>query len=348
MLKVGLIGFGLAGQAFHAPIIQGTEGLELACVLERSTSLAKEKYPGVRIARTLDEMLADEEIRLCVVATPNTTHFPLTRDCLLAGRDVLVDKPFTPTLKEAEELVHLAQQQKRVLTVYHSRRWDGDFQTVKKIVEAGTLGEIGEYESRFDRFRPKGQPDRWRERPGPGAGVLFDLGPHLIDQAMILFGTPQAITTRLLYQRGGEVDDAFDVCLEYARFRATLRARVIAYAPGPRFIVHGTKGSFLKSGMDPQEDLLRSGKIPAGKDWGNWGEDPEELWGTLSLAEGNTQQRVETEIGDYRRVYANLRDAILKGTPLEVTTEQALRTMKALELAHRSHREKRTVAWNGN
>src|SRR3954453_12733962 len=147
-LKVGLIGFGLAGQSFHAPIIRGTPGLELACILARSGELAQQRYPDVRIARTLEELLGDEQIRLCVVATPNTSHFDIARQCLLAGRDVIVDKPFTPTLREAEELVELAAQQKRLLTVYQSRRWDGDFQTVKKILAAGTLGEITEYEAR--------------------------------------------------------------------------------------------------------------------------------------------------------------------------------------------------------
>ncbi len=345
-LKVGLIGFGLAGQSFHAPIIRGTPGLELACIFARSGTLAQERYADVRIVRTLDELLADEQIRLCVVATPNTSHFELTRRCLLAGRDVIVDKPFTTTLREAEELVTLAAQQNRVLTVYQSRRWDGDFQTVKKIVNAGTLGEITEYEARYDRFRPQSKPGTWRERPEPGAGILFDLGPHLLDQALLLFGTPQALSARLLYQRGGVVDDGFDVALEYPKFRALLRARMLAYKPVHHFLIHGNKGSFVKYGMDPQEDILRSDKRPAGTDWGaDWGVDPEANWGTLSLADGGVQ-KIKTEVGDYRNYYANVRDAILGMAQLDVQPQQALNTMQVLELAQKSHRDRRSIGWD--
>ena len=347
LLRVGLIGFGLAGQSFHAPIIQGTPGLELACILARSGTLAQQRYPEVRVARTLEELLADAQIRLCVVATPNTSHFDLARQCLLAARDVIVDKPFTTILSEAEELVRLAAQQKRLLTVYQSRRWDGDFQTVKKIVSAGTLGEITEYESRYDRFRPQPKLGSWRERAEPGAGILFDLGPHLLDQALILFGTPQAVSARLLYQRGGAVDDGFDIALEYPNFRALLRARMMAYAPTHHFLIHGRKGSFIKHGMDPQEDILRSPNPPSGTDWGpRWGEDPEQNWGTLSLTDGSDPQKIKTEIGDYRNYYANVRDAILGKAPLDVQPQQALNTMRVLELAQKSDRERRSVGWN--
>jgi len=345
-MQVGLIGFGLAGQSFHAPIIRGTPGLELACILARSGSLAQQRYPDVRVVRTLDELLADEQIRLCVVATPNTSHFDLARQCLLAGRDVIVDKPFAPTLREAEELVTLATQQQRLLTVYQSRRWDGDFQTVKKIVSAGTLGEITEYEARYDRFRPQPKQGAWRERAEPGAGILFDLGPHVIDQALVLFGTPQAVSARLLHQRGGVVDDGFDVALEYPNFRALLRARMMAYAPAHHFLIHGRKGSFVKYGMDPQEDILRSANLPTGTDWGpHWGEDPEQNWGTLTLADGSGAQRIKTKIGDYRNYYANMRDAILGKAQLDVLPEQALNIMRALELAQKSDRERQSIEW---
>ena len=213
MVRVGLIGFGLAGQAFHAPVIRGVPGMELACILERRGTRAREKYPDVRVARTLDELLADKEIQLCVVATPNDSHFELTRACLRAGRDVAVDKPFAPTLKESEELVRLAAERERLITVYQNRRWDGDFGTVKKIVQSGSLGKVAEYECRFDRFRPEPKTDAWRERADqPGAGVLFDLGPHVIDQALVLLGEPRAITASAFCQREtAQVDDSFDV-----------------------------------------------------------------------------------------------------------------------------------------
>ena len=344
MVRVGLIGFGLAGQAFHAPVIRGVKGMTLACILERHGSRAREMYPDVRVARTLEELLADKEIRLCVVATPNDSHSELARACLEAGRDVVVDKPFAPTLAQCEEVARLAVKQGRLLTVYHNRRWDGDFQTVQRIVESGSLGAIAEYEARFDRFHLEGTASAWRERPDqPAAGVLFDLGPHLIDQALVLFGEPQAITASAFCQREtSQVDDAFDVCLEYPRLRATLRASIIAFAPGPHFLIHGTKGSFMKLGMDTQEERLRG----EGKDWGeDWGEDPEDLWGTLSLV-GGASRRVKTVRGDYRGFYANVRDAIEKDVALDVTPEAALRAMRALLLAHKSSREGRTVRWN--
>ncbi|HSS99151.1 MAG TPA: oxidoreductase [Terriglobales bacterium] len=345
MLKVGLIGFGLGGQAFHAPMIQGTPGLELTCIVARNGNLAQQRYPHSRVVRTVEEMLADEEIRLCVVTTPNTSHFELTRQCLLAGRDVIVDKPFTPTLREAEELVTLAAKSNRLLTVYQDRRWDGDFQTITKIIAAGTLGEITEYECRYDRFRPQ-LKGPWRERAEPGAGILFDLGPHVIDQALVLFGVPQAVTAYLLHQRGGPADDGFDVALEYPSFRAMLRARMIAAAPTHHFLIHGRNGSFIKYGMDPQEDFLRSPNPPSGTDWGpQWGIEPEDNWGTLSLANSGTK-KVKTEIGDYRNYYINVRDAIAGKAKLDVSPQQALNVMRSLELAQKSHRERRTVLWN--
>src|SRR5579862_6806828 len=235
MVRVGLIGFGMAGQAFHAPVIRGVEGMELACILERRGTRAQEKYHGIRVARTLDELLADKQIQLCVIATPNDSHFDLARACLLADRDVVVDKPFAPTLRESEELVRLAAQRGRLITVYQDRRWDGDFGTIKRLVQSGRLGKIAEYECRYDRFRPEPKPNAWREKADqPGAGVLFDLGPHVIDQALILFGEPKSITASAFCERAtSQVDDSFDVCLEYPHLRAMGRARIIAYAPGP-------------------------------------------------------------------------------------------------------------------
>ena len=347
MVKVGLIGFGLAGQAFHAPVIRGVAGMELACILERHTSKAREKYPQVHIARTLDELLSDKTINLCVVATPNDSHFSYTKACLEAGRHVVVDKPFTPTMAEAEQLVRLAAAHGRLLTVYQDRRFDGAFQTIKKLVTSGALGAVAEYEARFDRFRLEAKPNAWREKADfPAAGVLWDLGPHLIDGALVLFGEPETICASALRQRQtSQVDDAFDVIMQYLRLRATLRARIIAYAPGPHLLLHGTEGSFIKYGMDPQEEILRNNP-PDGLDWGvNWGEEPEELWGTLSRV-NEKPRKVKTERGDYRGFYANVRDAIEKGSALEVTPEQALRTMRALLLAHKSSREARVVKWS--
>ena len=233
MVRVGLIGFGLAGQAFHAPVIRGVPGMELACILERHTDNAKARYPEVRIARTLPEMLSDKSIGLIVVATPNDSHFSYTKECLEAGRDVVIDKPMTPTMAEAEELVDLAKKLGRLVTVYQDRRWDGAFLTAKKLIESGALGSVAEYEARFDRFRLDAKPGAWREQADfPAAGVLWDLGPHLIDGALVLFGEPETICASALCQREvSKVDDAFDVIMQYPRLWVTLRARIIAYAP---------------------------------------------------------------------------------------------------------------------
>lgn len=348
MVRVGLIGFGLAGQAFHAPIIRGVPGMELACILERRTDNAKQRYPEVRIARTLDEMLADKTIGLIAVATPNDSHFSYTEACLEADRDVVVDKPLTPTMRQAEELVSLAEKRGRLMTVYQDRRWDGAFLTVKKLVKSGALGTVAEYEARFDRFRLDAKPGAWREVADfPAAGVLWDLGPHLIDGALVLFGEPETISASALMQRASsQVDDAFDVIMQYPRLRVTLRARIIAYAPSHHLLVHGTQGSFVKYGMDPQEEILRSEHCPDGLDWGkNWGLEPKEKWGTLTRV-GEDPRKVETERGDYRGFYANVRDAVEKKAPLDVTPEQFLRTQRTLLLAHKSSREQRVVRWD--
>jgi predicted dehydrogenase len=348
MVRVGLIGFGLAGQAFHAPIIRGVPGMELACILERRTDNAKKRYPEVRIARTLDEMLSDKTLGLIAVATPNDSHFSYTKACLEADRDVVVDKPLTPTMKEAEELVSLAKNRGRLMTVYQDRRWDGAFLTVKKLVNSGALGTVAEYEARFDRFRLDAKPGAWREVADfPAAGVLWDLGPHVIDGAVVLFGEPESIWASAFMQRASsQIDDAFDVIMQYPRLRVTLRARIIAYSPGHHLLVHGTQGSFVKYGMDPQEEILRSEHCPDGLDWGkNWGLEPKEKWGTLTRV-GEDPRKVETERGDYRGFYANVRDAIEKKAPLDVTPEQFLRTQRGLLLAHRSSREQRVVRWD--
>ncbi len=348
MVRVGLIGFGLAGQAFHAPVIRGVKGMELACVLERHSSKAKERYPEVRIARSLDEMLSDKSIQLCVVATPNDSHFSYAKACLEAGRDVVVDKPFTPTMAESEQLVKLAADRGRLITVYQDRRWDGSFLTVKELVKSGAIGQVAEYEARFDRFRLDAKPNAWREVADfPAAGVLWDLGPHLLDGALVLFGEPESVTATVLHQRASStVDDAFDVFFQYPNLRASLRARIIAYAPSHHLLVHGSEGSFVKYGMDPQEEILRSPNCPDGHDWGaNWGLESADHWGTLSRV-NEAPRKVPTERGDYRGFYANVRDAIEKRAALDVTPDQALRTMRSLLLAHKSSREARTVRWN--
>ena len=342
-IRVGLIGFGLAGQVFHAPTLRVVPGMELACILERHGSKAQEKYPEVRVARTLEELLSDETIRLCVIATPHITHFELAQRCLMAGRDVVVDKVFTPTLREAEQLIALAKEKKRMITVYQNRRWDGDFLTVRRILASGRLGRVVDCEVRFERFRTDLRPNSWREISQAGSGMLFDLGPHLVDQALLLFGEPLSVTASVFRQRETtKVDDAFDVCFEYPDLRVSLRARSIACAPSAHFTLHGTKGSFVKYGLDPQEDLLKAGAVPQGPDWG---QDSPELWGTLTLAESGSKEKAKTEPGAYPSFYENVRDALVNGTSPAVTNEQMWRTMRALELAKQSSEQGKTMPW---
>jgi predicted dehydrogenase len=345
MIEVGLIGFGLGGRCFQAPVIRAVPGLHLAAILQRTGDSAAQVYPDTRIVRNIDELLAIDSIRLIVIASPNQTHFPFAKRCLEAGREVVVDKPFTTTVAEAAELLKLAEKLGRVLTVYHNRRFDADFQALRETVAAGDLGRIIRFESTYDRFRPARKPGAWREQPGPGSGVLFDLAPHLIDQAMILLGKPTAITADIRTERPGfSTDDAFDLLLHYPEgARALLRATMMSAAPRPRLVVLGEKGSYLKREFDPLEPNLRNGQIPSGP---SWVVEREENWGELTLVEnGNVSVRKVPSIGDWREFYANVRDAILGKAPLLVTPQQALDVMVALDLALESDAKHCTVPW---
>jgi len=346
MIDVGLIGFGLAGRAFHAQVIRVTPGLRLAAILQRHGNEAAEKYPDMRVVRSVAELLDIRDIRMVVIATPNETHAPIARQCLEAGRDVVVDKPFATTLQEAAELVELAKKCGRLITVYQNRRYDGDFRAIRQIVSDGTLGRIVRFETNYDRFRPDLKPGAWRERVGPGAGILFDLAPHLIDHALVLFGLPEAVTADVRVERAvAVVEDAFDVMLHYpAGMRAVLRSTMLAAAPRPRFVLHGTHGSFFKQTFDPQEINLRRGHIPES---GPWGGDPEEDWGVLTTVENGvvTKRSVPSATSDYRDYYANVRDAILGCATLAVTPEHALDVMRVLEMAQESSRTRCTIPW---
>lgn len=345
-IGVGLIGFGLAGRAFHAPVIRAVPGLRLEAILQRSGSEAARAYPDVRIARSVEELLAIPEIGLVVIATPNDLHHDLAIRCMAAGRDVVVDKPFTTTVKEAIALVRYARERQRLLTVYQNRRYDSDFHSVLSLVREGRLGRIARFESNYDRYRPQVNASAWREQAKPGAGILFDLGPHLIDHAMVLFGVPEAVTGDVRTEReGAAADDSFDVTFHYAGgMRAVLRSTMLAVAPRARFLVYGTQASFVKHSLDPQEANLRSGRLPADR---AWGAEPEEQWGVLTRAQGEgfTQERVAPANCDYRDYYKNVRDAILGKAQLAVTPDAALNVMQALELARESSSQRRTLAW---
>src|SRR3989440_8574335 len=345
MFEVVLLGFAHAGRAFHAPVIRAVPGLHLAAIVQRSGTEAAEIYPDVRIVRSLDELLSMSEIRLIVIATPNETHYLFARQCLEAGRDVVVDKPFTTTLKEAVSLVQFAKDANRLLTVYQNRRYDGDFQAARKLVAEGALGRIVRFETSYDRFRPQLKSGAWRESARPGSGILFDIAPHLIDHALVLFGLPDAVTADVRTERESAADDAFDIMLHYPNaMRAVLRSSILAAAPRPRFVLLGTLGSFVKQPFDPQEMNLRQGYIPADKPWGY---EPEENWGVLTIPEGGAfvQRRIPSATCDYRDYYANVRDAILGRAAPAVTPEYALDVMRMLELARESSAKRCTIPW---
>jgi len=346
MIDVGLIGFGLGGKAFHAPVIAAVAGLRLAAVLQRYENTAAEIYPGAKVVRTVEELLAIESIKLVAISTPNDSHFSYVKTCLESGRDVVVDKPFTTTLAGAKELATLARQRGRLLTVYQERRLDGDFATLKKLIADGVLGRLVHYQETFDRCRALVR-DSWKERVGPGCGVFWDLAPHLIDHALVLFGEPEGLLADLRRERDGARNvDAFDVAFYYSNgFRAVMSSTTLAPVPRPHFRLRGTRGEFIKQGLDPQEALLRAGQLMGGESWGL--EKPDE-WGTLSMIEGDktiTDKRMPSERGDYRAFYENVRDVMLGSAKPLVTLEEALRVMYALELSEVSSAERRVLHW---
>ena len=339
-MNVGLVGFGFAGKVFHAPVIRAVDGLRLTTIVQRHGS-PDPKYGDVTFVRSVEAMLA-RDIDLVVVATPNTSHHPIAKQALLAGKHVVVDKPFTPTLAEAEDLVQVAKRQGRLVTVYQDRRYTGDFATLQQVIAEGTLGRVTSYESHFDRFRPDQKPNAWREEPLPGSGVWFDIGPHLVDQVLLLFGIPEAVAADIRIERdGGRIDDAFDVTLHYPRLRATIRASMLRPPVGPTWIVNGTKGAFVKYGMDPQEVALKEGHTPDERDWDT---EPPEQYGKLITPEAT--RTVPTLRSSFARYYENVREAMLGKAELAVSPAWSLDVMRGLVLAAESSRTRRVLPWS--
>jgi len=339
MIRTGLIGYGLGGLAFHAPLIDAVPALELAAIATSRAAAVHERYPAVTVLPDAAALLADPDIALVVISTPNDTHFALARAALEAGKHVVIDKPFANSVAEAETLIALAEAQGRLLSVFHNRRWDGDFRTVRTLIETGRIGDITLYEARWDRFRP-GLRGNWHEDVGPGGGILIDLGPHLIDQALTLFGPPERITADIFSQReGSQVDDYFDLTLHYGRMRVLLSSAAIVPAPRPRFAVHGTRASFVKYGVDPQEAQLRDGGRADAPDHGV--EDAAQ-YGQLIGSDGN-RETIATERGDYRCFYAGVARAIAEGAPAPVSPADALAGLRVIELARQSAAEGRSL-----
>jgi len=341
-IEVGVVGYGVAGRVFHVPVLHAVTGLKVAAILQRSGDGAARAWPSVRIVRSLDELLAIDSIRLVVIGTPTTTHADLAMRCLDAGRDVVLDKPLAASSAEAGQIVATAKRTGRLLSIFQNRRWDGDFLTVRRLLAEGTLGRPVLFESHFDRYRPSPKPGSWREQADAGGGIFLDLGVHLIDQAVTLFGLPDAVSADIRTERDGFVtDDAFDVVLHYPRMRAVLRSTMLACDKVARFVVHGTTGSYVKFNLDPQEERLAAG--------GPWlptmGFDSRDRWGALTRPEGDgfTRELVATTPGDYRQYYENIRDVMLGRASLAVTPEQAVDVIRLIELARESSRQRRTL-----
>jgi predicted dehydrogenase len=332
-LRVGLIGYGYAGKTFHAPLIGATPGLQLAAVVSRDAAKVTADLPDMRVMDTPQMLFADPAIDVVVIATPNDTHAPLASEALRAGKHVVIDKPMALDLTEARALVAQADTSPGRLSVFHNRRWDSDYLAVKQAIADGLIGDVVHFESHIDRYRPVVR-DRWRESAAPGAGIWYDLGPHLVDQALQLFGLPERVHASLVVQRaGGHSADWANVRLDYGVRQVIVHASMLVAGGARRFIVHGTRGSLIKTGADRQEAQMLAGQRPGSS---GWGEDPDPL---LHFdAEGKEHHRPAPS-GDQRRYYVELRDALLARAPMPVRAIDALATMAVIEAGIAASRE---------
>jgi predicted dehydrogenase len=337
-LTVALIGYGYVGKTFHAPLINAVSGLRLAVIGSRNAEKVLADWPAVQVMADATTAATHPGVKLVVIASPNETHAPLAEAALRAGKHVVVDKPFTVTLDEARRLAALAAAEQRLLSVFQNRRWDADFLATKALIQEGRLGEVLHFESHLDRYRPTVQA-RWREQAGPGSGVWYDLGPHLADQALQLFGLPAAVTGHLVRQRpAAQTDDWAHVMLHYGRRQVVLHGSMLAAGGVPRFVVHGTAGSWIKFGMDTQEDFLKAGRRPGDPGWGD-----DQVAGFLHEGTAKTVREVPAPPGDYRRYYIELHGAIAYGAPNPVTPPQAIAVMAVVETAIKSAAEGKTL-----
>ncbi len=343
ILHVGLIGFGLSGRYFHAPFLKVNPHFKLTKVVTRNAAAVHEFDPAIEVVGSAEELLADDSIDLVFICTPNDLHFPYAKAALEAGKHVVIEKPFTNTTVEADALIALAEQKSLVISAYQNRRWDADFLTIQQLLQDGSLGDVIEFEGHFDRFRPEVAQGTWKEVAAAGAGTLYNLGPHLIDQALVLFGTPQKVTATIKIVRpGGETDDYFDIRLDYADKSVILKASLVVFENGLRYVIHGTKGSFIKYGLDIQEDTLRKNILPNTEDWG---QEPKSQWGTLYNEAGKTI--IQTVPGHYTPFYDSIYEAIAEGKELIVKPQHARNTTRVMELAIESSRLGKTMTFEG-
>jgi len=331
-LKLGLMGYGFAGATFHAPVIAHSGRTTLAVIATSQAERARSDYPQAQIVADFGALLARDDISCVVIATPNDTHFAMAQQALAAGKHVVVDKPVALSAQHARQLAQLAAAQGLLFAPFHNRRWDGDFMSLRSLIAENHLGRITHYESHFDRFRPE-IPPRWREQAAHGGGLLFDLGPHLIDQALALFGPPQSVCATLRQQRAGaEVPDYAHLQLSYAHGEVVLHASALAALAPPRFRVHGERGSYVSEVLDVQEDQLKAGLRPGQPGFGK------NAPGCLRSIQSG--QLVQTELairdGDYAGFYRALADSLLDHQPFPISAQDAVDVMTIIELALRS------------
>ncbi len=338
-----LLSYGMSGELFHAPFLEVHSGFQLKTVVERSKEKIRLRYPQVQSVKDRQSVLQDESIELIVVNTPNGTHYEYTKEALEAGKHVVVEKPFTINTTEADELIALAKKKNRILTVFQSRRFDGDFRTLQKVINEGMVGRIAEFEAHYDRFRNYVEPNSWKEESSPGTGILYNLGSHMLDQVLVLFGMPDEVDARIGAQRtGGKVDDYYDIRLSYKDFLVIVKSSYLVREQGPRYVLHGTEGSFIKYGIDAQEQALKEGKLPG---TAGWGTEEKSSWGRInSTINGvHVEEQVETLKGDYMDFYQNVYEAIRENKPLAVKPEEARQVIQLIELSYKSNQLRRAI-----
>ncbi|MEP7106735.1 MAG: Gfo/Idh/MocA family oxidoreductase [Ferruginibacter sp.] len=342
-IKTALLSFGMSGKVFHAPFLQVHPGFQLAGAWERSKKSIGESYPGVTSYPSLEILLADDSIDLVIVNTPTVTHYEYARQALLAGKDIIVEKAFTTTVAEAVELKNIAEKVNKRISVYQNRRWDSDFKTVKKIIAEGWLGDIKEAEIHFERYKPQLSPKPHKEAKSAGSGILKDLGPHIIDSAICLFGFPMAVFADIrITRKNSVVDDWIDILLYYENLRVRLKGGLFVRESLPGFIVHGSKGSFLKNRTDVQETDLTAGKKPNGADWGK---EPESEQGLLHTEKDGIiiREKVQSLQGNYYDYYDEVYKALTEDKPMPVTVDDGINVMRIIESAMESCNEKRVI-----
>jgi scyllo-inositol 2-dehydrogenase (NADP+) len=346
-LKTGIVGYGKSAKVFHIPFLSTMDEYEITAVLERRGDESKKQLPAIRVARTIEELVSGSDTELIVITTPNDTHLEYASKALKAGKHVVLEKPFTITTDDAEELIRTAREKGKILSVYQNRRYVSDFLTIRDLLQQDVLGEIHEFSATYDRFRPDAIPGAWRETNVPGAGILYDLGPHIIDQALTLFGNPETITADVRKQRPhAKAHDFFHIWLHYGFLKVILHSGMLVREQGPRYMIQGTLGSFIKYGEDPQEERLRAGELPLGD---NWGQEPESSHGILhtEIRGEIVRKRIPSKKGDYGLYYKNIYDTIVNDMPLQEKPEHGYNTIRIIELALESSAQKKTIACSG-